>query len=91
MKFHQDVKLLRPDSKGRLSLGALAKDISSFKVRVDKETHEIVLTPYTEIPFKEKWLFENETAMKSVKTGLKQSLKGEVKDRGSFREQVKNA
>jgi hypothetical protein len=91
MSLHQNEKLLRPYSKGRLSLGSLAKDISGFKVRVNKETHEIILTPYAEIPFKEKWLFENESALKSVKTGLKQSLKGKVKERGNFKEHIKDS
>jgi hypothetical protein len=88
MRLHQYEKLLRPDSKGRLSLGALAKDISGFKVRINKETHEITLTPYAEIPLKEKWLFENEAAMKSVKAGLRQSLKGKIKERGNFTDHI---
>ena len=30
-------KILRPDSKGRIALGRLARGVSSFRVTVDKE------------------------------------------------------
>lgn len=63
MRVIHEQKLPRPDSKGRVTLGNLAKDISSFKVRVDTKTHEIVLTPYAEIPLREKGLLGNESAM----------------------------
>jgi hypothetical protein len=42
-----------------------------------------------EIPFQEKWLFENAEALKSVKKGLLQSSRGQVKDIGSFSKYIK--
>lgn len=81
---HQDIKILRPDSKGRVHLGALTKGISGYKVMVDEKTHRITLDPYTEIPLAEKWLFENPKALETVRQGLKESAENKLVDRGSF-------
>lgn len=86
MRIHepQSGKILRPDSKGRIHLGALTQGVSGYKVTVNKETHVITLDPYTEIPLVEKWLFENPKALESVKRGLKDSAAKKLVDRGSF-------
>lgn len=42
--------MLKPDSKGRITLGKLAAGVSSFHVTVDKSTENIMLEPYCEIP-----------------------------------------
>lgn len=81
----QELKILRPDSKGRITLGNLAEGISGFSVSCDKD-HKIILEPYVEIPAREKWLFKNEKALRQVKEGLKSSAKGNLKDKGSFAE-----
>ena len=78
-------KMLRPDSKGRVVLGELAKGVSSFRVSVDSQ-HRIVLEPFTEIPAREKWLFENSEALSSVRRGLEDAAAGRVSSRGSFAE-----
>jgi len=44
-------KMVRPDSKGRITLGRLAAGISGFSVTVDKG-NKIILEPYAEIPQK---------------------------------------
>lgn len=79
-------KVLRPDSKGRLALGDLAKGVSSFHVSVEGD--RIILEPYAEIPIREKWLFENEDALASVKRGLAQSAAGKTRSRGSFAKHI---
>ncbi|MDZ4676562.1 MAG: hypothetical protein SGI74_03550 [Oligoflexia bacterium] len=79
---------LRPDSKGRVTLGSLAKGISSFTVHQDSDG-SLVLEPQVEIPAKEKWLFENKTALSSVRRGLKESAEGKVKSLGSFSKYAK--
>lgn len=43
------IKKVKPDSKGRVSLGILSKNISSFSIEVS-ENGKIVLTPFVEIP-----------------------------------------
>lgn len=74
---------LRPDAKGRIALGVLAKGVSSFQATVDPEGR-IILEPYAEIPAREKWLFENKEAMTAVQEGIAQSAAGATRSRGSF-------
>ena len=76
-------KMLRPDSKGRITLGHLANGISGFSVTLDKN-NRIILEPYAEIPAQEKWLFDNKTALNKVKQGLKDSAAGRVSKRSGF-------
>ena len=77
-------KILRPDAKGRICLGAISRGISGYKVIIDEDTMEITLKPYTEMPLSEKWLFNNKEALESVKRGLKQSSENKTTYRGSF-------
>ncbi len=76
-------KIVRPDAKGRITLGELTQGVSSFHVKTT-EDHRIVLEPQVEIPLKEKWLFENKAAMKKVQRGLQDAAAGRVSARGSF-------
>jgi hypothetical protein len=76
---------LRPDSKGRISLGKLAEGISSYEVRVD-QTGRILLEPFVEIPAREQWLFQNRGAIESVRRGLGESAAGQTVSLGSFAE-----
>lgn len=76
------LKKVKPDAKGRILLGRLTEGVSSFNVIEDHG--RIILEPNVEIPAKEKWLWDNKTALKKVKTGLQQSAVGKVKSRGSF-------
>jgi hypothetical protein len=57
--------VVRPDTKGRICIGKMAHGISSFKASFDEESHRIILEPYIEIPYREKWLLSNKEAMKS--------------------------
>jgi hypothetical protein len=83
------VKMLRPDAKGRISLGHLATGVSSYAVH-QKKNGTILLEPFVEIPAKEKWLFDNKTALKQVKAGLEQAKSGELVKRGSFAKYTDN-
>lgn len=56
------IKKVKPDSKGRISLGALSKNISSFSVEVD-ENGKILLTPFIEIT-KEEFIKHNKKYFK---------------------------
>jgi hypothetical protein len=77
------LKTVRPDAKGRITLGVFAQGISSFIVFKDKN-NRIILEPRVEIPAREKWLFDNTQALAQVKNGLKDAVHGRVKKRGSF-------
>ncbi len=81
----QQVQQLRPDSKGRITLGKLAKGVSSFQAR-RMDNGSIILEPFIEIPAREKWLFENAGALGAVKAGLEQAAAGETRSLGSFAE-----
>jgi hypothetical protein len=63
--------VVRPDAKGRLNLGDLAQGVSSYRVRKGDDG-QLILTPYTEIPFAEKWIFENKELLEKVKQHIKQ-------------------
>ena len=76
-------KIVRPDAKGRITLGSLAEGISSYIVTKDK-SNRIILEPRVEIPVKEKWLFDNKPALMQVKKGLEDSSAGRLRSRGSF-------
>ena len=78
---------VRPDAKGRITLGKLAEGVSSFRVS-EHSDGGLLLEPMVEIPARESWLFENKPALESVKRGLGQSAKGETKSRGSFAKHV---
>jgi hypothetical protein len=79
----KELKTVRPDAKGRITLGHLAHGVSSYSVTQDRH-NRIILEPRVEIPANEKWLFDNKAAMKQVKQGLEDSAAGRVKNKGSF-------
>lgn len=80
-------KVVRPDSKGRITLGSFAKGVSSYKITLDRH-HRIILEPFVEIPAQEKWLFENKQALEKVKRGLEDSAKGRIKSKGKFSQYI---
>jgi hypothetical protein len=61
--------ILRPDSKGRINLGDLAAGVSSYRVNI-VENGKLILVPYAEIPFSEKWIFDNEDILEKIKQQL---------------------
>ena len=74
---------LRPDSKGRITLGKLAEGVSSFRAQ-QMEDGSIVLHPYAEIPAREHWIFKNPEALASLNRGLADAAAGRVHDLGDF-------
>ncbi len=83
--LHTESHILRPDAKGRITLGKLAEGISSFHVSHEKDGR-IVLDPYMEIPAREQWLYKNKSALKSVLRGIEDSKAGRVSSLGSFKQ-----
>lgn len=77
------LKMVKPDAKGRITLGHLADGISRFAVSKD-EFDRIILEPFIEIPAKEKWLFDNPKALAKVRQGLEDSAEGRTYNKGSF-------
>ena len=69
--------IIRPDSKGRITLGKLATGVSGFMVEVGPEG-DLHLVPQIEIPAREKWIFENPEVLASIQRGMQQSRDGAV-------------
>lgn len=82
------VKTVRPDGKGRITLGKLTKEFSGYTLK-ESADGKIVLEPLVEIPAREAWLFRNQEALASVERGLKQSGEGKTKSLGSFAKYLK--
>ena len=80
--FHK-VKTVRPDSKGRITLGKLTKEFSGYTLK-ESVDGTILLEPLVELPAREAWLFKNKEALASVEKGLKESVAGKTKSLGSF-------
>jgi hypothetical protein len=74
---------VRPDAKGRITLGSLAKGVSSFQVR-EQPDGSLLLEPFKEVPAREAWLYENPEALDSLRKGLADAEAGRVRKRGSF-------
>lgn len=74
---------VRPDAKGRITLGELAKGVSSFRIRQEPNGN-LVLEPYKEIPAREAWLYENTEALERVRNGLADAVAGRLRQRGDF-------
>ena len=74
---------VRPDSKGRIALGAFARGVSSYRIHQEKDGR-LILEPYKEIPAHEAWLFENDAALTKVRKGLKDAAAGKVSRRSDF-------
>ncbi len=83
MPIPEPRKTVRPDSKGRVTLGNLAAGASSFKAYRDAKGR-IILEPQVEVPAAEAWLWQNPEAMISVQRGLRDAAEGKLVERGSF-------
>lgn len=79
---------LRPDAKGRITLGKLADGVSSYRARRQPDG-KIVLEPFVEIPADERWLWENKEALESVKKGIDDARAGRLVSLGSFKKYLK--
>ena len=74
---------VRPDAKGRISLGARAKGISSYRIH-EQADGRLILEPFTEIPARERWVYENPEILASLERGLKDAAEGRTTYLGSF-------
>lgn len=81
-KFTLVSEFVKPDSKRRITLGAIVEGGAFNLYR--NNAGQIVLDPVKAIPAAEAWLYENPEALESVKQGLRESAQGEAKFIGSF-------
>jgi len=75
---------VRPDSKGRITLGKLAEGVSSYTVSADPQGR-LILEAFAEVPAREQWLFKNKVARESVKRGIADAAAGRTRSLGAFR------
>lgn len=80
-------RYLKPDAKGRIQLGKVAKDVVRYQI-IEESDGKIILLPEVAIPASEAWLYKNKKALEAVKTGLEQSASGKIKRRGSFKKYI---
>lgn len=73
---------IRPDARGRITLGNFAKS-KTYKVMIN-DAGQILLNPVVTIPEHELWLWQNSSALATVQCGIEQANKNEVCDLGSF-------
>ena len=82
--FQEIKRSSRADNRGRLTLGAVAKE-KNYRVMIN-ELGQILLDPIVNIPEKELWLWKNQSALSSLKRGLEEAEASEAEDLGSFAE-----
>jgi hypothetical protein len=81
-EFRTVKEMVEPDSRGRLSIGAIAKG-KTYRVMVN-DAGQVLLDPVVAIPEQELWLWQNPEAIASIRRGLQQAEIGEIHDLGSF-------
>ncbi|MBN1367561.1 MAG: hypothetical protein JW967_06525 [Dehalococcoidales bacterium] len=77
-KFRQIATNVKLDAKKRivLSKAHIAEGVT-YHVYCN-EIGQIILDPHISIPASELWLFNNQSALKSVITGLKEAAEGKI-------------
>ena len=78
----------QPDAKKRLSLGTALSDATAYNI-YRNPLGQLILDPVRTIPASEMWLYENASALSSVKQGLRESAVGKRVYRGSFAKHAK--
>jgi hypothetical protein len=73
----------QPDTKKRLSLGAAMAGATAYNI-YRNPLGQLILDPVKAVPASEMWLYENPSALASVKQGLRESAEGKRVYRGSF-------
>lgn len=81
------MKIVRPDSKGRITLGHLADGVSSYAI-IPAEEGRLILEPHVNVPAREMWLYKNKIALAQVKQGMKELAEGKLVDLGDFTKYV---
>lgn len=74
--------IIRPDERGRITLGNFAKS-KTYKVMIN-DAGQILLNPVVTVPEQELWLWQNSSALAAVGRGIEQAAQQETYDLGSF-------
>lgn len=79
MEHVDNIKSVRPDDRGRINLGVLAKGVSRYDI-IEGDNGSITLIPFVEISKREAWLFNNKEALDSVIQGFKSAEAGNKRE-----------
>jgi hypothetical protein len=82
-EFELISEFAQPDAKKRLSLGEALGTATAFNI-YRNSLGQLILDPVKAVPASEMWLYENPSALASVKQGLRESAEGKSVYRGSF-------
>jgi hypothetical protein len=82
LNFRTVKEIVEPDSRGRFSIGAIAKS-KTYRVQMN-DAGQILLDPVVAVPERELWLWQNSAVIASVRRGIEQAGAEEVHDLGSF-------
>lgn len=82
MGFRPRKGFVRPDARGRLTLGSAAEAVD-YRV-LTNEKGQILLDPVVSIPASEAWLWQNPAIRASMERALRQAEADEFEDLGSF-------
>jgi hypothetical protein len=75
---------VKPDAKRRVYLPKIViREGVSYHIYTNR-LGQIVLDPQITLSASEVWLFKNKATLASVDKGMRESIKGKTKDRGSF-------
>jgi len=74
------LRRVRPDRKGRVTLGKLARGISSFALRVD-ESGMITLEPFREVSARQAWRFPVPLTRGEISRALTEAVTGRAASR----------
>lgn len=72
------VRRVRPDRKGRITLGAMARGVSSFVIRIDP-AGALVLEPYREVPAGDRFHPEHVLTRRLRMQDIKDAAAGRVR------------
>lgn len=87
--FHA-IAEVHADSKRRIVLKKVRRAGKMYRV-YENSMGQLILDPLVAIPASEAWLFENKTALASVRRGLKESAEGRLVKRPSLASHAQDA
>ncbi len=90
-KLRKIAESVKPDAKRRVYLPKVVlKEGVTYHIYANR-AGQIVLDPQVTISASEVWLFEDSGALAAVDKGMRESVKKQVVDRGSFSKYSKRA
>ena len=81
-------KPVTPDSRKRVVLPKTVAQEGVAYFIYHNSVGQIVLDPQASIPASELWIFENKAILASIDRGIRESLNGKTRNRGSFAKHV---